>query len=139
MGIIRPVANPILGVYGSRKNVGMYFHKVVTTTAGAIDTAASDQVADSMLTVTLTGSEAGRYTIQTPAPHKRLLAGWATIIGADDAAYGAATVGLPHIIRDVDIATDGTCELQFTAGDTNWADADVADGASFMITLIVED
>ena len=138
MGILRRIATAILGFYGTRRDVAFYSHKVVTTTGGTISTTLSDQTADSGLTVVKTGSETGRYTVTTPCPHKRLLHGWATIIGADDAAYGAVTLGIIGIVRDVDIASDGTVEVQFIGSNAGWADAEIADGASFMLTLMVE-
>lgn len=138
MGINRAIPLPLAGVFGTRKDVGFYFHKIVTTTGGTISTTLSDQSADSALTVAKTGSETGRYTLTTRTPHKRLLFGCGVLIGADDAAYGAVTLGLVGIVRDVDIATDGTCELQMIGSNAGWADAEIADGASIMVVLVVE-
>lgn len=138
MGVSRRIPQPEAGVYGTRRNVGRYFHRIVTSTGGDIDTDASDQAADSALTVTKTATETGRYTIVTPTPHRKLLAVYATVIGADDAAYGAATVGLPCFVRNDDMATTGTVLLQFAAGDTNWSDAEIADAASVMLEVVVE-
>lgn len=138
MGISRRIAQPLGGVYGNRKNVGFYFHRIVTTTSGAVDATASDQTADSGVTVGKTGSETGRYTITLPVPHRKLLGIIPTLIGADDAAYGAVTVGLMAIARDDDIATDGTVEVQFIGTNAGWADAEVANGASIMLTIVVE-
>jgi hypothetical protein len=138
MGINRMIPSPFEGVYGTRRNVGVYFHKIVTTTSGTISTALSDLAADSGLTVAKTGSETGRYTVTTRVPHKRLLMVKVMIIGADDAAYGAVTLGLMAIVRDVDISSDGTFEIQFIGSNAGWADAEIADGASFMIEAVVE-
>lgn len=138
MGILRRIGNAVLGVFGTRRGVAWYFHKVVTTTSGTISTTLSDQAADSALTVVKTATETGRYTLTTPTPHKKLLEVRATLVGAADAAYGAATLGLPYFVRNDAIATAGTVDLQFVAGDTNWADAEVADGASFMIAVCVQ-
>lgn len=136
MGIIRRIPNPSAGVNGW-VGTETYHHRIVTTTSGTIDTATSDTVAQTGVTATKTGSETGRYTLQLPVPYKRVHQVIATIKGADDAAYGAITLGLPYFVRDDDIATDGTIEVQFVAGDTNWSDAEIADGAAVMFTVIV--
>lgn len=135
----RRIPQPLAGVYGNRRNVGTYFHKVVTTTGGTIDTTTSDQSVDSAVTVVKTGSETGRYTFTLPTTHRKLLAVKATITGPTDAAYGAATVGLPAFVRNDLVSTLGTFDIQFVAGDTNWADANVADAAGFMVEVTVAD
>jgi hypothetical protein len=139
MGVSRRIPQPELGVYGTRRNVGKYYHRIVTTTGGTVSTANSDQAADSGVTVAKTGSETGRYTLTLPTPHRKLLMINATLIGADDAAYGAVTVGLMTIVRDDDIATDGTVEVQFIGSNSGWADAEIADAASIMLEIIVAD
>ena len=138
MGVSRRIASPELGVYGTRRNVGRYFHKIVTTTSGTVSSTLSDQTADCAVTVAKTGSETGRYTITLPTPHRKLLKVNANLVGADDAAYGAVTVGLMAIVRDDDVASDGTFEVQFIGSNSGWADAEIADGASVMLEIVVE-
>lgn len=138
MGVSRRIAQPLLGVYGNRKNVGFYFHRIVTTTSGTISTTSSDQAADSGVTVVKTGSETGRYTFTLPTPHRKLLMVTANLIGAADAAYGAVTLGLMTIVRNDAISTAGTFDVQFIGSNAGWADAEIADGASIMVEIKVE-
>ena len=140
MGVSRRVVNPVAGAFGStRRNIAWYFIKVVTTTSGTISAASTDTAADCAVTVVKTATKTGRYTFTLPTAHKGLAAVYATVVGAADAAYGAATLGLPTLIRNDAVSTAGTFDLQFVAGDTNWSDAEVADAASFMVTIVVRD
>ena len=137
MGVSRRILQPLGGVY-CRRNIGFYFHTFVTTTSGTVSTTAGDTAAETGVTIAKTGSETGRYTITLPTPHRKLAAIIPTLIGADDDAYGAVTVGLMAIVRDNDIASDGTVEVQFIGSNSGWADAEIADGASVMLTIVVE-
>ena len=135
-GQSRRILNPPDGTF-CRTNVETYYHTAVTTTSGTLSTTAGDTAAISGLTVSKTATETGRYTIQTPTPHKRRVKLNVNILGADDAAYGATTLGLVWFMRDDDIASDGTIEIQFVDAAT-YADAEILNGASFDIELIVE-
>lgn len=139
MGISRRVPQPEIGVYGNqnRNQVGRYYHRVVTTTSGTIDTTNSDQTADSAVSIVKTAAKTGRYTITLPTPHRKLLYVHATPIGTADTGYGAITKGLPMYVRNDAVNTAGTLDIQFVQGDTNWNDGEVADGASFMIEIVV--
>lgn len=136
---MRPIPSPARGVV-NRAGVETFYHKVVLTTAGVISS--QDDVQTSGVVATKTATETGRYTLTLAggSTYKSLLWVDAKIIGADDAAYGAATLGLPGFIRDNDIsggALDGTVEWQFVAGDTNWADAEVADSVTLLFEIVV--
>lgn len=136
-GIIKRIPNPILGVYGTRKDVGLYFHTLVTTTNGTIDTTNSDQAADSAVTVVKTAAKTGRYSFTLPAAHRKLLSVTATIIGPADVSYGVITKGLPMFVRNNAVSTAGTFDAQFAQGDTNWVDGELADAAQVMFTIMV--
>jgi hypothetical protein len=112
------------------------FHlRLITTTSGAVS---STSWTPAGVTIAKTGSETGRYTITLPGTYRRLINVIATPIGADDAAWGAVATGLLSFVRDDDIATDGTVEVQFASADTNFADAELPDGRSVMLTIIVD-
>ena len=136
-GIIKRIPTPYLGVYGTRKDVATYFHKVVTTTSGTIDTTNSDQALDSAVTIVKTAAKTGRYTITLPSTHRKLLGVTVTVVGPADVSYGAIAKGLPAFVRNDAVATAGTFDIQFVQGDTNWNDAEVSDAAAFMITIWV--
>ena len=89
-------------------------------------------------TISKTGSETGRYTITFERKYKALLYGHAVVVGADDAAY-TATAGVVCILRDDDIATDGTIEVQMLGGDGNLADANPINDATLKLFLVLKD
>jgi hypothetical protein len=122
----------------NRQGVSEYFHRATTSTSGTI--ASQDDITVSGMTATKTATETGRYTLTLACPYKRLLWVEAKIMGADDAAYGAVTVGLMSILRDNDVdggAADGTVEVQFIGSNAGWADAEVADGAIIFFRVCV--
>ena len=88
--------------------------------------------------IVLTGSEAGRYTVTLPRASVKLAGVIATLVGPDDAAL-TTTKGLVAVVRDDDIATDGTCEIQFVETVTANADTDIQDGASVRLMLFLID
>ncbi len=137
MGNLRRIPNPPLGVYGTRLDVSTYYHTMVTTTSGTIDTTNSDQAKDSAVTVVKTAAKTGRYSFTLPTSHKKLLSVTATIIGSADASYGAITKGLPAYVRNNAVSTAGTFDVQFAQGDTNWTDGELADAASVMFKIEV--
>lgn len=135
-----PIPSPFAGVV-NRRGAMQYFHRVTTSTSGTI--ASQDAAKDSGVVAAKTGGETGRYTLTLSGgrPYSRLLWVDAMLIGADDAAYGAVTLGLMAIIRDNDIdqgALDGTVEVQFIGSNAGWADAEVADGAIILFNVIVD-
>jgi hypothetical protein len=112
------------------------YGKVTTTTSGTIDTTSCDGFA-----VTKTATKTGRYTVQlgsaaAPNTVAELLMVNVRIKGADDTAYTDAK-GISVIIRDDDVATDGTFEIQFLRNTTN-ADTEIVDAMSFFIEIVVK-
>lgn len=139
------IPKPAAGVVGAIDE--LTFHsRIVTTTSGTLSTAAlTGTWAPGGQTIVKTATKTGRYTLTLPCAFERLLNVIATIIGVDDAIYGAATTGSDFFVRDDDVSRtkykagssqDGTIELQFRRTDTN-ADAELPDGAQVMITVIV--
>ncbi len=128
---------------GKRRGGRLISHKVVTGSSGAISS--QDSRADSGIQAAKTGSETGRYTFTYAGsrPVRRFGGAFVTIVGADDAAFGAIAKGLSHIWRDNDWdggAKDGTIELQFvTRGETNYDDAELPDSTTFYAVFFVEE
>lgn len=129
--------NPEYGVHGTA-NRGMetFIAKVVLGAGGAITVASSDTVAQCRMSFAKTATKTGRYTFTLPDKYRRFGGGKVTLIGQDDAIWGANTTGYKEHWRDNDIdggANDGTIELQFTRNTDN-ADAELPDN----VTMIVE-
>jgi hypothetical protein len=137
----KPAAlNPEQGVNGTlNRGVESYIAKVVTGTAGVITVASSDTVAQCRMSFAKTATKTGRYTFTLPDKYRRFCGGNVTLIGPDDATWGANTTGLDYFFRDNDIdggANDGTIELQFIRTDSN-ADAELPDNVIFIVELRV--
>lgn len=119
------------------------FHaRLVITTAGAVDTTNSWLPAGQ--TLVKTAAAAGRYTITLPTAFERLLNVSVCPIGPDTAVYGANTTGYDafvrrdNVTRTANLAAStqtGDYKLQFTQ--TSYADAEVPDGLSYMISTVV--
>lgn len=123
----------------NRMSVQRYYHRVVLGAGGAISS--QDAITVSGMTATKTGGEVGRYTLQLARPYKRLLFVDAKVLGTDDAAYGANTLGLHVLLRDNDVdsgAADGTVEVQFLST-AAYADAEVADSVTLLIEVTIAD
>lgn len=109
---------------------------MTTSTSGTISTSSCDG-----FTITKTGSETGRYTIQLGSSTGQLtcaeLLGCAVqIVGPDDNAYTDAK-GIGVILRDNDIASDGTFEIQFMKNTDN-ADVELMDAAKILIEITLK-
>jgi len=107
--------------------------KLVTSTSGTISTSESWGCA-----VAKTATETGRYTVTLARAVAKFLAAIVTVIGPDDTAL-TTTKGLVHAIRDDDLATDGTIEIQMVETVTANADTDLQDGASLTIVIFFID
>lgn len=122
------------GIKTNRREVILLTSRVVLGSSGAI----SSQTVEgkSGMVITKTAAETGRYTI-TLTGGKRAALLWvgATVIAADDTAMTSAS-GIVAAVRDDDIASDGTFEIQF-ASNTNLADAEITNNLSFMITVLI--
>ena len=111
-----------------------------TTTSGTL---AATQTNYGM-SLTKTATETGRYTCQllksTGAADTAIgfINAIVTIVGPDDTAMTDAKGVWSGVVRDNDIASDGTIEIQFVDADSG-ADADLQDGASFNVTLLIKD
>jgi hypothetical protein len=112
-----------------------------TTTSGTIGTVSPKYG----MTLTKTATETGRYTCSllksdgnTGATALALVDLRVNIVGPDDAAMTDAKGIFQGVIRDNDIATDGTVEFQLQDADSG-ADAEVQDGATLMVTLLLRD
>jgi hypothetical protein len=129
---------PSAGVVGASGE--LWFHSQITLgTSGAV-TAASTTMAPGV-TITKTGSETGRYTITMAQNYSKLLNVIVALVGADDAAWGAVSVGLHHFLRDIDVgsgANDGTFELQFVDASTNFADTELPNGTLIRLSICVD-
>ena len=112
------VTNGVITLYG----------KVVTGSSGDISSSSCDG-----FSVVKTDSETGRYTITLDGTVTEILYVGTTILGADDTAYTDAK-GITTIIRDNDVSTDGTFELQFLRNTTN-ADTEIVNDMSFFIRI----
>lgn len=88
-------------------------------------------------TIAKTAGKTGRYTITFTRKYRALLYGHCVVVGADDAAYPGAA-GVDCILRDDDIATDGTIEVQLRRTDTG-ADAEAIDSATLKLFLVLKD
>jgi hypothetical protein len=140
MGNKPSAVNPEYGVHGTAyRGVESYMARVVTGTAGAITVASSDTVAQCRMSFIKTAAKTGRYTFTLPDKYRRFCGGNVTLIGPDDATWGANTTGLDYFWRDNDIdggAADGTVELQFIRTDSN-ADAELPDNVIFLVEIRV--
>lgn len=114
---------------------------ITTTTSGAISGTTATGYG---IKATKTATKTGRYTLQlinadgTATTALGLVNVIATIVGPDDAAL-TTTKGLNYVLRDNDIASDGTIELQFVQTNAGNADTEVQDGASVLVTVILRD
>lgn len=111
------------------------FGEFTTTTSGTIDTAAT-RGGTGITSIVKTASETGRYTVTLNGTYRKLKGVVANIIGADDAAFTDAKGVVMHL-RDDDVATDGTFEVQFTDADSG-ADQELQDGAKVLLTIVVK-
>lgn len=89
-----------------------------------------------------TDAETGRYTITIDGTVTKLFAVIPTLVGADDTAY-TSDKGVPLLVRDDDVATDGTIELQCVkqltvTGAQTYVDAVPADSAKLKLVIIVQ-
>jgi hypothetical protein len=107
------------------------FAKVVTSTGGAI----ASQVAKG-LSVAKASGEAGRYTVTLSDKYSSLSGVSVALVGATDAAYTTAA-GLGWFLRNVDVASGPTFDIQFYRTDTG-ADAEVIDAAEFYIEVTLK-
>lgn len=108
---------------------------VTTTTSGTIDTTNSKGSWGGAIAKTST--KTGRYTITLGRATAALAGAVVTLVGPDDTALTDAK-GTQWCVRDDDLATDGTIEVQFFDSDSG-ADADVQDGARFIVLLWIVD
>lgn len=138
MGQKPATPNPEYGVHGTAYRGNETFKaRVVTGVAGAITVASSDTVAQCRMSFAKTAAKTGRYTFTLPDKYRRFSGGYVTLIGPDDAAWGAIATGIHYFFRDNDVdggAADGTIELQFVRGDTN-VDAELPDSVIFIVTI----
>jgi hypothetical protein len=114
---------------------------VTTSTSGTVSTSSCDGFA-----ITKTGSETGRYTIQigsaaAPMVAAELLGCNVQVIGADDTVY-TKDKGLGYFLRDNDVASDGTFEIQFTealdSSGCTYPDTELEDGAKLLIEITLK-
>lgn len=112
-----------------------------TTTSGTISGTTATGYGVKM---TKTASETGRYTLSligqdgTGQTAKGLIGVIVNLVGPDDAAMTDAKGIWQGVVRDDDIASDGTLEIQFQDADSG-ADTEVQDGALIYVTLMVYD
>jgi hypothetical protein len=130
--------NPETGWAGTgTRGVDIYSALVVTTTSGTVDTTNSDSLAACRLSFVKTATKTGRYTFTFPDRYRKLVGCAVAVIGPTDAAIGANTKGLDWFLRNNNITTStgGTIDVQFAQ--TSYADAELPDAASFIVTFWV--
>jgi len=145
----RAITVPFAGLVQPFAGGTWFCGRAVTTTSGTLSTATQPGLwARSPLLITKTATKTGRYTINCGNPYMQFLGGFPTLIGPDDATWGAKAKGINWFFRDMDIdasagsasASDGTCELQFTnpsTDATNQIDSELPDGTIFTVAILV--
>lgn len=108
------------------------FGKVVLGAGGAISTNVDRRSAG--FTVTKTATKTGRYTLTFDDVGYHFLGMSVNIVGPDDAAMTDAKGVFLGVVRDDDLATDGTIEFQMQDADS-MADAEVQDSATLYIVV----
>lgn len=117
------------GAMGLEKGIITLYGKVVTSTSGAI---ASQDCRG--FSIAKTGSETGRYTVTLEDAYTALRMVTCVVEGAADAAYTTAK-GLGYFLRNVDVVTDKTLDIQFVDSASPQADAELEDGTSFYVEI----
>jgi hypothetical protein len=112
--------------------VVMLYGSVVTSTSGTIASKTGKG-----FTITKTASETGRYTITLADKYTSLLSVRVSVVGAADAAY-TGSKGLMSFLRNVDVSSAGTFDVQFTTVVATPADAELPDAASFLIEVTLK-
>jgi hypothetical protein len=115
----------------ARAGLKCAFFDVTTTTSGTIDTTNSRGSWGG--TIAKTGSETGRYTITLGRAVGALGGATITLVGPDDTALTNGS-GVIASLRDDDLASDGTIEVQFSDED-GLADTEVQNGMRFTVML----
>lgn len=121
----------------TRYKVDRLYSTLALGSSGAISS--QTEFKKSGMLFTLTGSEAGRYTVNVWQGYKSVLAVGALIVGPDDNAMTDAK-GIISLVRDLDVgggANDGTFEVQFVQN-TDLADDDIQDNATVKIWVDLE-
>lgn len=111
------------------------FFDVTTTTSGTIDT--TNSAGSWGGAIAKTATETGRYTITLGRAVTALAGAVVTLVGPDDTAITDAK-GTQYVLRDDDLSSDGTIEVQFIDSDSA-ADTEVQDGMRFTVLLWVFD
>lgn len=134
---MRRITRDDLGYVGSRKFI-RYNHRYVVGAAMAVTS--QDAPKDSGVVAVATPTKTGRTTLTFSGgqKHKNFRGGNVSLLGPDDTAYGALTVGLPAIFRDNDLAIDGTLEVQFLNASGNWTDAALPSGTVVILDFVME-
>lgn len=141
------ISHPSQGVVGAIGEM-IFYAKLVTTTSGTLDTTINTGTqAPAGGSVVKTATKTGRYTFALPNSYRKLLHVAVTPVGPADAAYGATSTGGPDFfIRNDNVSSSkfvaastqaGTFDLQFASTATN-ADAELPDGTSVMVKIVVE-
>jgi hypothetical protein len=104
------------------------FGSFVTTTSGTIGSQSCKG-----FSIAKTATETGRYTITFEDKYMGFKSLSATVVGASDAAY-TATKGLAPFLRNVDVVSAKTLDLQFADPESS-ADAELEDGAQVFIEI----
>jgi len=125
------IKTTILGFFG----VTVCVDSVLLGSSGAIAANGAAKGALAGFTVVKTAAKTGRYTITFHRRYTRLLYGGCTVVGLDDAAY-TATKGSFAVLRDDDVATDGTIEVQLL--NVSGADAEAVDATTLKFFFVLE-
>lgn len=112
--------------------VVMLFGSAVTSTSGTIASKTGKG-----FTITKTAGETGRYTVTLADKYTSLLSVNVTVVGAADAAY-TGSKGLGSFLRNVDVSSAGTFDVQFTTVIATPADAELPDATSFLLEVILK-
>ncbi len=110
------------------------FGSVTTSTSGTI---ASQSCKG--FSVAKTAGETGRYTVTLADVYVDLLSVSVAVVGAADAAHTAAR-GLTPMLRNDAVGVSGgkTFNVQFVSADGSAADAELVDGAKFLLEITLK-
>lgn len=108
------------------------FGSVTTSTSGTISSKTGKG-----LTITKTAGETGRYTVTLADKYTALLSCSVRIEGAADAAY-TGSKGLVSFLRNVDVSSAGSFDVQFTTAVASPADAELENGAKFYLEVTLK-
>lgn len=107
---------------------------------GSVTTSTSGTIASKTgkgLTITKTASKTGRYTVTLADKYTAMLGCSVLVEGSTDAAY-TASKGLVSFLRNVPTSSVTSFDVQFTTVGATPADAELEDGAVFLVEVVLK-